>query len=224
MRIVTFNTCHGRAQDGTVDTAALARYCASLDADVLALQEVDVRSRRSGGVDQVAAVADATGLTSYFGPARRLGLRGRYGNALLVRGMIEEAQTVALPRAGHHEDRSFILAEVIVGDLVMAVAATHLSADEKEAGIQLEALLVGARHLNRPRVVLGDFNLRAEQLAPALATRAYALADPLLPTFPATLPRLRIDHVLCDGIAIRSAAVPDAAPVSDHRALVVEVG
>lgn len=224
MRIVTFNTRHGRTPAGRVDTAALARYCAGLEADVLALQEVDVRARRSGGVDQVAAVAAATGLTAHFGPARRLGLLGRYGNALLVRGVIEEAYTVALPRSSHLEDRSFILAEVIVGDVVMAVAATHLSADGEEAALQLEALLVAARRLNGPRVVVGDLNLRSEQLAPVLASRAYAVADSALPTFPASAPRVRIDHVLCEGLAIGAVDVLGPAPVSDHRALVVEVG
>ena len=48
MRIVTFNVQHGRTPLGPVDTAALARYCAELEPDVLALQEVDAGVRRSG--------------------------------------------------------------------------------------------------------------------------------------------------------------------------------
>lgn len=223
MRIVTFNTHHGLTPAGRVDTDALARYCAGFDADVLALQEVDVRARRSGGDDQVAAVAKATGMTPSFGAARRMGFRGKYGNALLVRGMIDDAETVPLPRTGHHEARSFILADVIVGDRVVTVAATHLSVHPDETGPQLEAVFAALRRRHLPRLLVGDLNLRPEQLEPTLEHRAYALAHPDAPTFPSAAPRARIDHVLCEGLDIVSVDVLDAGPVSDHRALAVEV-
>jgi endonuclease/exonuclease/phosphatase family metal-dependent hydrolase len=224
MRIVSFNTHHGLTADGAdVDTGTLARYCAGLQADVLALQEVDVRAARSGGVDQAAAVAEATGMTGYFGPARRMGLRGRYGNALFVRGLIDQVATVPLPRVGHHEPRSFILADVIVDDRVFTVAAAHLSVHPEEAGPQLEAVLVALRQCHVPRVLIGDLNLHPEQVAPAIAHRSYAMASATVPTFPAAAPSHRIDHFLSEGFDVLSVEVLDAAPVSDHRALVVEV-
>jgi len=222
MRIVTFNTHHGLTPGGVVDTDALARYCASLHADVLALQEVDVRVGRSGDVDQASAVAAATGMTAYFGPARRMG-RGHYGNALLVRGLIDEATTVPLPRLGHHEERSFILADVIVDDRVFTVGAAHLSVHADEAEQQLEAVLVALRHCHVPRVVVGDLNLSPGQVVPAIQHRAYVLASVTAPTFPAADPHHRIDHFLSEGFDVLSVGVQDAGPVSDHRALVVEV-
>lgn len=223
MRIVTFNAHHGLTPGGTVDTDALARYCADLHADVLALQEIDVRARRSGGADQAAAVAEATGMRSYFGPARRMGRRGRYGNALLVRGVIDQAETVPLPAAGHNERRSFILADVIVHDRIITVAATHLSVHPEEAASQLESVLVALRRCHVPRVVVGDLNLRPDQVAPAIEHRSYALASATVPTFPAAEPYLRIDHLLSEGLDVISVDVLEAGPVSDHRALVVDV-
>ena len=223
MRIVTFNTQHGLTPEGVVDTAALVRYCAGLGADVLALQEIDVRARRSGGADQVAVAADATGMRPYFGPARRMGIRGRYGNALFVRGRVMRAETRPLPRAGRHEARSFILAEVTVGDRPLTVAATHLSVHPGEAVPQLETVLAALRTCPVPRIALGDLNLRPEQVQPALAHRAYVLAHSAVPTFPSSGPNLRIDHVLSEGLDVVSVEVLDAAPVSDHRALVVTV-
>ncbi len=48
----------------------LVAACASLDADVLALQEIDRNQHRSGGVDQTAAVADGMGAAAWrFEPA-----------------------------------------------------------------------------------------------------------------------------------------------------------
>jgi len=224
MRIVTFNTRHGLTPGGSVDTEDLARYCATLEADVLALQEVDVRAARSGGVDQPAVVANATGMAGYFGEACHVGRRGHYGNALLVRGIIDQVETLPLPRLVRHaEQRSFILADVIVDDRVFTVAATHLSVHPEEAAAQLEAVLVALRSCHVPRVLLGDLNLRPEQVAPAIEHRAYALASVAAPTFPAAAPRHRIDHILSEGFDVLSVKVRDPAPVSDHRALVVEV-
>ncbi|SMF53092.1 endonuclease/exonuclease/phosphatase family metal-dependent hydrolase [Cellulosimicrobium cellulans J34] len=59
LRLATFNTLHGAALDGTVDVERFARAVAHLDADVLALQEVERDSPRSGRADLVAVAADA---------------------------------------------------------------------------------------------------------------------------------------------------------------------
>lgn len=71
MRIASFNILHGRSlADGQVDDDRLATACASLDADVLCLQEVDRSQSRSHGTDQTAAVAAAMGAGHWrFEPA-----------------------------------------------------------------------------------------------------------------------------------------------------------
>lgn len=53
-----------------MSTPRLVEACASLGADILAMQEVDRHQARSGGVDQTAAVAEATGAPAWrFEPA-----------------------------------------------------------------------------------------------------------------------------------------------------------
>jgi len=71
MRLASFNVLNGRSlADGLVSTSRLAGACASLGADVLALQEVDRHQARSGHVDQAAAVARAVGAVAWrFQPA-----------------------------------------------------------------------------------------------------------------------------------------------------------
>jgi len=71
VRLASFNVLHGRSLvDGKVSTTRLAEACASLGADVLALQEIDRGQARSGGDDQTAAVADAMGARAWrFEPA-----------------------------------------------------------------------------------------------------------------------------------------------------------
>lgn len=223
MRIVSFNIQHALTPAGTVDTEGMARWCAGLGAHVLALQEVDDRLRRSGRVDQAAAVAEATGLGVVFGPARRVGLRGWYGNALLAAGPVEDVEVVALPRRSlRREPRSAIVAAVTVEGRRLSVAATHLSTAGDEAAAQLAAVLGALAIRPAPRVLLGDLNLHPEQVAPALAGTGLVLADPTAPTFPASAPRARIDHVAVHGLAVTGVLVREAAPVSDHRALAVD--
>ncbi len=60
MRLATFNILHGRSvHDGDVDLGRLAAAVAELDADILALQEVDLDQPRSGKADLTAVAADA---------------------------------------------------------------------------------------------------------------------------------------------------------------------
>lgn len=224
MRIVTFNVQHGRAPTGAVDTAALARFCAGLGADVLALQEVDLRLRRSGRVDQAAVVARAADMKAVFGAARRLGLRARYGNALLVRGAVHGVRNVGLPRGVEREPRAALMASVEVGGRLLSVAATHLSTDRCDGEAQLDFVLGELGRRPSPRLVLGDLNLRPERAVPALEAAGYAVATADAATYPASGPFLRIDHVAVQGLAIERVTVPEAAPVSDHRPLLVEVG
>ena len=71
MRLASFNVLHGRSlADGEVSTSRLVAACASLGADVLALQEIDRNQARSGGVDQTAAVAEGMDAVAWrFEPA-----------------------------------------------------------------------------------------------------------------------------------------------------------
>ncbi len=207
-----------------MDTEALARHCARLDADVLAMQEVDVRALRSLWADQPLAVAQATGLESVFGQARPVGLGGRYGNALLARHGLDEVEVLALPRRGRGEPRAVVLALASVGQRRLSVAATHLSIQRIEALAQLDAVLDALAERPEPRVLLGDLNLVPTDVRPRVEAAGLALADTAEPTHPASEPRLRIDHIAVGGLALTDVAVLPSAPVSDHRPLRAEVG
>ena len=71
VRFVSANLLHGRSlTDGLVDVDRMKQAIAELDADVLALQEVDRGQARSGEVDQTGVIAAAMGEASWrFVPA-----------------------------------------------------------------------------------------------------------------------------------------------------------
>jgi endonuclease/exonuclease/phosphatase family metal-dependent hydrolase len=63
--VVTANLLHGMALNGQVRADDLRVAVAALGADVLAVQEVDRHQRRTGGTDQPALIAEATGLSHW---------------------------------------------------------------------------------------------------------------------------------------------------------------
>lgn len=206
MRVVTFNIRH------QTDAAAV---CAGLGADVIGLQEVDRYARRSGRVDQAAAVANACRMQHVFGRAHRLGLFGQYGNALLSRTPISDIDVLRLPRERNSEPRVALVASTAG----LSVAVTHLGRDRAESAAQLAVVITALAARPPPRVVLGDLNRRDHEVD-VLETEGFAVARGG-PTYPAEEPLLRIDHVAVDGLRIVGVDVP-ATTVSDHRPLVVE--
>ena len=215
VRLASYNIQHGRRPDGVVDVALLGRACAALEADVLALQEVDKHLRRSDDADTAAEVAAACGMAHVYGPAIAL-KGGYYGNALLVRGRIDEVEVLAIPDP---EPRSAIVARVEVDGFALSVCATHLGLQGR-GEVQLPGLLDALRSRPGPRVLLGDLNLDPGPVDRVRGEFVRVVTDQH--TWPAKAPRRTIDHVLLDGL-VETAAVVAPLPVSDHRALVVEV-
>jgi endonuclease/exonuclease/phosphatase family metal-dependent hydrolase len=154
VRIATFNIQHGLGPDGRVDNHRLAAAVTALDADIVALQEVDMRQARSGGVDQARLCAKAMGAVDHrfrpalAGPFRYPGVRRRarrteradapgYGIALLSRYPVLSWHTALLPPAtpwvwgrvqlGTDEPRVALAAVIDAPSGPLTVVCTHLS-------------------------------------------------------------------------------------------------
>lgn len=224
MRVMTYNIRHGALPGGRVDLKALSEFCAEMEPDILALQEVDQSAIRSGFADTTGVVARATGMNSVFGQARRLGIGGRYGNLLLCRGELADVEQMRLPRDARREHRGAILASVkLPGTRArVSVAATHLGVTRAEALRQLGYLLNAITRRPAPRLLLGDLNLGPDTVGPACEGAGLTLVDPDQPSFPADEPEYRIDHIAVAGMAVESVSVVEG-PVSDHRAVIAEL-
>jgi endonuclease/exonuclease/phosphatase family metal-dependent hydrolase len=247
LRIASYNLLHGihLAAGGAVDLDAVAAAIAALDADVVALQEVDRGLARSGDVDQVAGLADRLGVTGVFCPAL-LGDPGTswttvgdgdadgpaYGVGVLSRLPLLGHDRVALPGGGpgsrrpgatptrpgwDREPRTALAVDVATPAGPLSVITTHLSYLPWRAVRQLqEAATPGAG----PRVLCGDLNLPAVAVRAVLRGWAHAGGGP---TYPSWQPRTQLDHVLVDGNVVVRAARTTTRTTSDHLPLVVDV-
>jgi endonuclease/exonuclease/phosphatase family metal-dependent hydrolase len=234
IRLATFNTQHGARAEGYLgNPEQTAAACASLRADVLALQEVDKGTLRCRRADLAALVAEASDMKVVFAPSIRFRI-GSYGNALLVRGEIENYEVlemtgghrIRLRWRGHqllagHEGHNAILATVRVGERRISLAATHLSTEPPVNARHLPQVISALAARPEPRVLMGDLNRRRHQILELLATNGLVLADGP-PTFPAPSPTAAIDQIAVTGLTVRAVEAV-ALPVSDHLALVADV-
>jgi endonuclease/exonuclease/phosphatase family metal-dependent hydrolase len=104
----------------------------------------------------------------------------------------------------------------------VTVANTHLSFVPGWNGAQLRRVAKAVRLLPAPQVLLGDLNL------PGALPRWLTGWTPLVsaPTYPAPDARVQLDHVLSHGAGLPPVVAAGARemPVSDHRALIVDLG
>ena len=156
LKVATFNIAAGRVSD----VSSVAKALVALDADIVALQEVDLNTGRSGGINQPAKLTELSGFNVVFGKAIDFE-GGDYGLAIASRYPIKGVEVRAL-ESGDREGRIVMMAEVVVPsfEYPITVFNTHLDPSDNP-----ELRLKQARQLNKwtmnyrgIKLLLGDIN------------------------------------------------------------------
>lgn len=238
LRVMTYNIFAGNDLELRSNLARIAALIDSLDVDVVLLQEVDWRTARSGGVDQVGVLAELTGMHSVFGRAMDFG-GGEFGNAILTRWPVRASRVVPLQvsvpielEGKNYEPRNLL--HVVVGTPNGAVhlITTHLDHQAQPVYrhtqlLQLLAYLAETVPRTEPIVIGGDLNAQPDASEVRALTLFFDDAWRICGTgeghtFRSDRPAKRIDYILLAGLPCNRAWVPDTQ-VSDHRPVVVEV-
>ena len=241
LRVLVLNMHAGKDARGVDNLERVAALVRETGADIVLLQEVDVRTQRSGGVDQPAVLASLTGHSAAFG--RTLDYQGGlYGIAVLSRWPIVRDTMLQLPvtppqgrAGGSYEPRGALVATVEPPGGRVTVINTHLDAsrDEQYRLQELATLIAEAhRRLGEPGSLLvgGDFNAQPESEV-IRRVRESGWADAWVQcggggpgfTFPADSAVRRIDYLFLVNSAVCTGTRVVGQGVSDHLGLLVTV-
>lgn len=203
-----------------------AEVLQSVDADVVALQEVDMRLLADDR-HQLDYIAAATGMDCIAGPNIQ-DHRGKFGNALLSRYPVSDVRLIDLS-VRRFEPRGAILARLDVHGLPVLVVATHFGLNAGERRLQVQRLIeaIDTSPDQVPTVVMGDCNeWKPNHGALRILNRRFGLS--MMPrTFPSRFPMLPLDRIWVwprDGLRRVSVfATPLTRLASDHLPIRAEV-
>lgn len=208
--VATYNIHRGIGRDGRMDHQRVAGVILGLDADIVALQEVETPASVAPGAVALMHRLAQHGYEPVLGPTM-WSERGSYGNALLSRLPVRRHRRHDLSHPGR-EPRGLIEATLSLKrpgrrwrlpaqGREIRCFATHLGLRARERRAQIRRL---DSHLAKgagvsPTILMGDFNewwRRTRRLEPIHARLRPA---PTPPTYPGFWPLLPLDRIWLGG-------------------------
>lgn len=197
IKIASYNIhkCVGR--DGVFNPSRIVDVLAEIKADVVALQEADVRFGERRGLLDLKELHAKCGLVPMALP-RSAKSHGWRGNVILYRqGVVTNAHQLILPGV---EPRGAIVADISVKNIHLRIIATHFGLLRRSRAKQVETVLKSAEPLDKRTVVLmGDLNEWRLGRRSALVglEPIFGPIDQFIPSYPSPYPILALDRILC---------------------------
>ncbi len=207
----------GRSQNLDRIARLLANY------DIVALQEADGGSIRSGHINQVQYLAEAAGFPYWYQQLNRnLGKFAQHSNGVLSRPKPNSIEDHKLPGMLPGRGAIFMQFGSLAEPLVLVLL--HLSLGQRARRNQLSyirELIADYRHV----VVMGDLNSRAERvlkLSP-LSDIGLRSAQGSYNTYPSWRPIYNYDHILVSpSLEIEKVEVMHNS-ISDHLPIAMDI-
>ena len=222
LKLMSYNIKNANGMDNVCNFQRIANVINNTSPDVVAIQEVDSMTNRSGQKYVLGEIAERTQMHGYFAPAIAYD-GGKYGIGLLTKQLPLRLQTLPLP--GREEARTLILAEF--ADYIYC--CTHMSLTEEDRMKSLELVKAFTSSSTKPLFLAGDMNAEPESgFIKELQKDFQILSNPKQHTFPAPDPKETIDYIAtlkqnAKGFAVISAKVINEPMASDHRPILVEL-
>jgi endonuclease/exonuclease/phosphatase family metal-dependent hydrolase len=220
IKVASYNIRKAVGLDWRRKPARVLSVLNELDADIVALQEVDRRfGSRITALDPELIGRETDYQAIRFSP--RPQSLGYHGNVILARKRVSvvDARPMALP---HLEPRGAAVADLELDGRRVRVVGMHLGLTRKWRQLQTETVVKELRALeaNMPTVLMGDLNepdLKSGVLRAFEQRHTIAVCGP---SFHASMPVFSLDRIIVpEDIAITEAGVHKSAlsrEASDH--------
>src|SRR5690554_2492108 len=216
LRIMSFNILHGATVKNDFNLDTIAGVIKSYQPHLVALQEVDFKTRRAREYDLPTELGHRTQMASLFGRAMYYD-GGEYGEGILSRYTFVETENFALPHLPGSEPRAALIARIRTknGNTIQFVA-THLDHlnDNTDRVMQARALSEKLKDSPYPTLLTGDLNAEPDSEPIKILLGEFTEPDTpnaYLPTWPSDDPRKCIDHILYN--------MPEKWKVMDYKVL-----
>jgi endonuclease/exonuclease/phosphatase family metal-dependent hydrolase len=232
LTVMTYNIHHANppSKPNFIDIDAIAAVINKHKPAIVALQEVDVNTGRSG-LNEAVTLAEKTKMNFYFAKAIDHD-GGDYGVAILSRYTLSNGKTHKLPTlAGTNgEPRVLATANITVNGKELTIACTHLDAqrDDTNRVLQINAIMEILNAEMNPVIFAGDLNTLPG--GKVIGTLDKYFTRSCLQncgfTFPQDTPTREIDFIAVkpsSAFTVKSHEVIDEKYASDHLPVMVRL-
>lgn len=165
IRVMSYNIHHANppSKPDFIDLQAVANVIKNARPDVVALQEIDVHTTRSGKqINQAEELGRLTGMKAYFAKAIDYG-GGEYGVAVLSKYPMKDFRNTALPTEESTKGEHRTLGRVTIdmpGRKSFVFAFTHLDAQASPVNRSLQVQKINEliKEESLPVIIAGDLN------------------------------------------------------------------
>ena len=222
VKIMSYNIRNSLGLDDVRNYDRTAKAILACAPEVVAVQEVDSATQRSGGRYVLGELAWRTGMHPLFAAAISYD-GGKYGIGILSRNKPLGYHVVPLP--GREEKRALLVAEF--EDYVLGCAHLSLTPEDRMASLAILQRESGAA--GKPFFLAGDFNAHPDDpFIKGLGRQFTLLTDEKKATYPADKPDEVIDYIFLsnshkEDVLPLSKAVREEPVASDHRPVCVDL-
>lgn len=223
LRLLTYNIHHGQGMDRKYDYTRLSEVIISTNPDVVALQEVDNKTKRSHNVDQPSIISKLTGLNVIFQKSMDY-QGGQYGVAILSKFPIVAKSHIVLPTKEPFKPKVVLIANIIYNNFDFYVASAHLCHQDQKNRVKQATAISNYFLLNKskPVILMGDLN--AVKGSPTINHLLNSMWFDTSSDFPKlkTFRNKQIDFILVrkqDSWTIKEVRTIDDKITSDHKPL-----
>ena len=196
--MMTYNIHHGApANSETVNLGNIAAVIRQSNAELIALQEVDVNVPRSGKVNQAEQLAALLDMEYHF--SKSIDYQGgEYGVAILSKYPLSNKRRMDLPMPIAGEKRSVVLASVMLPNgKTIEFGSTHFDLNVPNRTAQAEELNLLSQSTAKPLFVGGDYNADPGSSEIAILKKEFSIscAGSCPNSYPVRNPNKAIDFI-----------------------------